>query len=342
MITVQDRIEVRGADLPRLRGMITERYRPGAEARGLRFVEECISPPLRLAEQPNVLWLRWTLPDAAAFWAMRFQSADPAVAAFWRELDGFVLSRERQFLVEAERDLPAPEDVTQFLATPTTWRETAQLFLRDGQGDDARAAFESTLARAAQLPTLITAALARNLVPQHGAGHYTWDLVYPDRASAEAARGTDLWQQVLHPAVQRACRSVAALGLGTIGAGQRAAGLANGIKRTALFRLLPGIDRMRQLRWEQDTLAMAAHIPSIRNWRLSRAEALAWDASDVAPWSYVWEQEYATLEGLNVDYMIHPHHWAFVDRAFDPESGAQIIDTALCHAFCPLVESLIL
>ena len=72
-----------------------------------------------------------------------------------------------------------------------------------------------------------------------------------------------------------------------------------------------------------------------------RKSPLDWDASDVAPWSYVWEQEYATLEGLTVDYMVHPHHWAFVDRSFDTESGAQLIDAALCHAFCPLGQGFI-
>jgi len=39
--------------------------------------------------------------------------------------------------------------------------------------------------------------------------------------------------------------------------------------------------------------------------------------------------------------MVHPHHWAYIDRWFDPESGVQIIDTALCHAFAPLAQSFI-
>lgn len=82
-------------------------------------------------------------------------------------------------------------------------------------------------------------------------------------------------------------------------------------------------------------------IPEILNWRLSRAEALPWNQSDVAPWTYVWEQEFAKLEDLLGPYMTHPHHWAHIDRWFDPESGIQAVDTRLSHAFSPLQESLI-
>ncbi|MFM7784590.1 MAG: Dabb family protein, partial [Gammaproteobacteria bacterium] len=323
------------------RAMIRERYRPGAEARGLRFVEEQVSPPLALADQPNVLWLRWTLPDAAAFWAMRFQSGDPAVAAFWRELDGFVLSRERQFLADAAAELPGPREVTPFRVTPAAWRETAQLTLREGLGEEEIAAFAGTLARAADLPGILRTHLGRNIVVDYGAGHFSWDLVYADRAAADTARRSALWQETLLTALASHCSARAALGLQTVGAGCRLPALGGGIKRTALFRLLPGVDADRQSGWQRDTLEMAAQIPAIRNWRLSRAIALPWDAPAVAPWTWVWEQEYESLDGLTVDYMVHPHHWAFVDRSFDPESGAQIIDTALCHAFCPLERSLI-
>jgi hypothetical protein len=342
VITVQDRIDVAPEQLPRLRAMLRERYLPGALARGLRLEEELVSPPLVLADQCNTLWLRWSLPDAGAFWAMRFRSGDPAVAAFWREVDAFVIARERCFLVSADAQLPGPQDVSAFLASPTQWRETAQLYLREGRPAEDINAFEIELADAcATLPGLATMRIGQNMVPEYGAGHFTLDLVYPDPATAEAARAGAAWREQVLPLLSAQCRAVSALGLGTVGAGARAPDLANGIKRTALFRLLPEVSPEAQDRFERDTLEMAAQIPAILNWRLSRAIALDWDASGCAPWSYVWEQEYATLDGLTVDYMVHPHHWAHVDRSFDPESGVQIIDTALCHAFCPLEASVI-
>lgn len=342
MIVVQDRIEVAGGDLPRLQALLRERYLPGAQARGLELMDELVAPPLLLADQPSVLWLRWTLPDVGAFWAARFQSADPAVGAFWVDIDAFVHRRERHYLVAGDSTLPAPEDTSPYVVEPCAWRETAQLYLRPGISAAERAGLVALLERAAtELPGVSRAELGQNFVPEHGAGDFTWDLLYPDRAAAETARQSASWRKDVLPGLDRYCRARCALGLQTIGAGAREPGLAGGVKRTALFRLLPGVSSELQSRFARDTLEMPAHIPAIRNWRLSKALPLEWDAPEVAPWSYAWEQEYTSLEGLNVDYMVHPHHWAHIDRWFDPESGVQIIDTALCHAFAPLAESVI-
>src|SRR5690606_25961457 len=102
------------------------------------------------------------------------------------------------------------------------------------------------------------------------------------------------------------------------------------------FRMLPDVAADLVDDFVRDTLAMPPHIASIRNWRLSRAIPLDWDATAGDPWTYVWEQEYVDLDGLVVDYMAHPHHWAHVDRWFDVESGAQVVHPALCHAFSGL------
>jgi hypothetical protein len=342
MIVLQDRIDVPAAHLQRLRTLFRERYLPGATARGMTLLDERVSPPLRLADQDNTLWLRWSVPDAGAWWQMRYASGDPAVAAFWREVDGFVTRRERHCLVAGDTPLPAPEDVSSLLVQPTGWRETAQLYLRDAIDDSERAGLEALLQRAgAELPGLHSASIAANFVADYGAGHYTWDLLWSDREAAQRAQGSALWRDELLPALDRCCRARTALGLETLGAGARAPELANAVKRTALFRLLPGIDPELRQRYERDLLEMGAQIPEILNWRLSRALPLAWDASDVPAWSYVWEQEYATLDGLTGPYMAHPHHWAHIDRWFDPESGTQIVDVQLCHAFSPLAGSII-
>ena len=338
MIVVQDRIVLAPGDIARVQALFAERYRPAAAARGLCFIESCVSPPLALADQPSTLWLRWSLEHAGAFWAARSASgADPAVATFWADIDGIVHARERHFLVDGAAPLPEPQDLAPFRVEPQAWRETAQLYLHEDLSDAARSEFATLLADAARaLPGLQSSQLGLNYVADYGAGHFTWDLLYPSRHVADAARASVVWQERILPALAGACRARCALGLETIGAGAREPALRTGVKRTALFRLLPGVSAAAVTRFELDTLEMPAHIDAIRNWRLSRALALDWDASGVRPWSYVWEQEYATLEGLTVDYMVHPHHWAHVDRSFDPESGAQIIDVALCHAFCAL------
>jgi hypothetical protein len=65
----------------------------------LRFERMCITPPLELDDEPTTLLLWWSLPDAAGFWAAkRGAVSDPAVSAFWSEVDRVVDSRSRRFL----------------------------------------------------------------------------------------------------------------------------------------------------------------------------------------------------------------------------------------------------
>jgi hypothetical protein len=339
-IVVQDRFETFAADLPRLRELLAG-YATGAAARGLTLVDEQVSPPLALADQTVVLWVRWTLPDAGGFWTARAQTHAPDVVQFWGDVDALVVSRARTYLLAPDQVGPAPADTRSDTVTPTRWRETAQLYLPAGAGEEEMAALATVLARAVELPGIEAAILSPNYLADLGAGHFTWDLVFPDRETAEVARTSELWTDVLLPALEERCASFSALGLDTIGAGAREPGIAGGVKRTALFRLLPGVDPEVEAQFARDTLAMPAHIASIRNWRLSRAIPLEWDATDGPAWDFVWEQEYADLDGLTVDYMIHPHHWAHVDRWFDLESGAQVVNPALCHAFAGLVEGFI-
>jgi len=313
-IVVQDRFEVAAAHLPELRRLIADDYRPAAATRGLTYVEEHVSPPLPLDDQPVTLWVRWTLPDAGGFWAARAQTHDPSVGAFWAAVEALGASRKRRYLVGPDAMTPAPEDLAPYAVTPALWRETAQLYLPPDAGPEQLDALARVLAKAADLPGIHTAALSANFLADLGAGHFTWDLVYPDRPTAEAARASALWREDILPALDAHCAARSALGLETIGAGARDPELTGGVKRTALFRVLPGVPDAVVDRFAQDTLAMPAHIPAIRNWRLSRAVPLDWDATAAQPWTFVWEQEYVDLDGLNVDYMVHPHHWAHVDR----------------------------
>lgn len=343
MIVVQDRIELSGEQLGAVLALFREHYQPAAAQRGLQFVEMQVSPPLRLRDQPNTLWLRWQVADAGAWWAMRAQSGTPEVAAFWAEVDRHCHARERVYLLPTtDQALPGPEDVSAWTVRSRGHRETAQLALREGISDADRAALLEVLERAGhELPGVEASALGANMAPEYAAGDVTWDLLFADEAAAQAARNSAAWHEQVAPALDRHCRAVHALGMDTLGAGLRQPGLENGIKRTAFFRLLPGVDAETAQRFEADLLEMPAQIPQILNWRLSRARALPWQRSDEAPWTYVWEQEYASLDDLLGPYMIHPHHWAHIDRWFDPESGAQAVDVRLSHAFSPLAQSLI-
>lgn len=342
MIIVQDRIKVSAEHLDRVYSLFMDEYLPEAGARGLAFVESLVAPPLKTASAPVTLWLRWQVADPAAWWAMRAQSSTESVAAFWQALDGLCLARERSYLAPGDTaGLPAGQDVTDFEIGTRGHRETAQLSLREDLTEDGRAELESILGAASSaLPGIEAATLSGNLAPEYAAGDYTWDLLYPDAATAAAARKSGFWIEQIAPALARFCRHCHALELRTIGAGLRRPGITNAVKRTAFFRLLPGMES-RASAFERDLLEMPGHIPEILNWRLSHAQPLPWNSAECAPWSYVWEQEFESIEDLMGPYMMHPHHWAHIDRWFDPESGVQAVDVDLSHAFSPLAQSVI-
>jgi hypothetical protein len=343
MIVVQDKIEVPGSQLARLQQLFRERYISDAAQRGLHFTEFLVSPPLLLTEAPCTLWARWQVADPGAWWAMRAQSGTAAVAAFWADVDALCLSRERSYLGgESPQALPQPVDASSFAISTHGYRETAQLALRDDITPAQRAELEGILREAGgKIPGLAMSSLGANFAPEYAAGHYTWDLSYPDRNTAEAAQRAATWRERILPALDRFCVARHALRLDTVAAGLRRPGIANAIKRTAYFRLLPGTTTQQAREFEQVLLAMPAQIPEIQNWRLSRAGTLPWDTAHGNPWTYVWEQEFASLDDLLGPYMIHPHHWAHVDRWFDPESGVQAVDVRLSHAFCAIEASVL-
>lgn len=356
MIIVQDRIEVGAADRARVARRLLDEYAPRAAKRGLSLIELSSSPPLQLVDQPVSIYVRWSVADVAAWWAMRGASGEPDNVAFWRSLDALIVSRERRYLVPEPRGTghgdaptrapeaswPAPIDLTPHRVATRGWRETVQVHLPASATPTEIASLRDALASASRaLPGIEQTCVAANFVADFGAGHLTWDLRFADRASADAARGSEVWRNGIAPMLGERCARWTALGLETVGAGRTRPKLSQGVKRTALFRALPDAALALLDRWERDLLEMPAHVTSILNWRLARAVVLDWSSADTPRWTHVWEQEFAALEGLTIDYMIHPHHWAHVDRWFDPESGRQIIDTALCHAFSPLESSIL-
>lgn len=346
MIIAEDRIEVAAAHRAELQARLLNDYAPAAARRGLALEGAFVSPPFDLLDQPGLLRVRWQIADIAAWWAMRAAANDPAVPAFWASVAPLIRARERRYWVAeplaggpraAEASWPDPVPTAPFEIATRGWRETVQIHLAPGTQMPAIVALASQLAEASRaLPGLEAVWIAPNHVADFGAGHLTWDLLFPDRARATAARQSPAWLDRIAPTLAREARSWTALGLETIGAGLRRPDLKEGIKRTALFRQLPNVSAAALDRFERDLLEMPAHVPAILNWRLARAVPLAWSSAAAPAWTHVWEQEYDRLEGLTVDYMVHPHHWAHVDRWFDPESGCQLIDTQLCHAFSPL------
>ncbi|MFD3743355.1 Dabb family protein [Nocardia sp. NPDC058633] len=115
---------------------------------------------------------------------------------------------------------------------------------------------------------------------------------------------------------------------GTAGAAERAA--TGSVYRVLLLRVAASTPRATIDRFEADLLRMPRYLPSIRSWQLSRVTR----GTGSSPWTHVWEQEFTDLGGLTGPYLMHPVHWAHVDRWFDPECPEVIVRERICHSFC--------
>lgn len=167
--------------------------------------------------------------------------------------------------------------------------------------------------------------IGRNLEGSWGAGSYTLDLLW--NAGASGDNSTLQFTQV--PGFMRADRVT----YQSIGSGIRDAGLSNGIWRTLLLRARPGVDARQIQELEKDLLRMPNYMQGIRNWNLSKV-------TSESSWTHVWQQEYTRIDDLLGEYLLHPFHWGWVDRWFDPEFPEWTVDN-LSHAFCPLQTSIL-
>ncbi|OBG63899.1 stress responsive protein [Mycobacterium sp. E3298] len=102
------------------------------------------------------------------------------------------------------------------------------------------------------------------------------------------------------------------------------------VYRALLLRVLPDTDVDTVARFEDELTSMPRFIPTIRAWQLSRVD----DAVGASRWTHVFEQEFSDVDALMGPYLMHPIHWAVVDRWFDPECPDVIIRDRVCHSFC--------
>jgi hypothetical protein len=92
----------------------------------------------------------------------------------------------------------------------------------------------------------------------------------------------------------------------------------------------PETDTDTIARFEEELSLMPSFVPAIKAWQLSRVD----DAIGTSQWTHVFEQEFSDVDGLMGPYLMHPIHWAVVDRWFDPECPDVVIRDRLCHSFC--------
>ena len=108
---------------------------------------------------------------------------------------------------------------------------------------------------------------------------------------------------------------------------------AGTVYRTLLLRVAP-VPRHRGRRFEDELRLMPRYVNTITAWQLSRVD----EPVGTSEWTHVFEQEFTDVDGLMGPYLMHPIHWAVVDRWFDPECPDVIIRDRVCHSFCVLAR----
>ena len=102
MYYVMDEFTVQAGKLQLFTGRYAERYVPNAEARGLKLVGSWVNPPVEPEGESIQVVVIWSLDGSPAFWSQsREARQDPTVAEWWREAEGYLLSRERKFMAAA-------------------------------------------------------------------------------------------------------------------------------------------------------------------------------------------------------------------------------------------------
>ena len=100
-IRILDELTVEPGRLDDVRRLMAEGYMAGAADRGMTLEQTWLTPPVELFDQPNTLVYLWSVPDAAAWWAMRGAAGrDPGVGEFWARVDACCVERRRRFLVD--------------------------------------------------------------------------------------------------------------------------------------------------------------------------------------------------------------------------------------------------
>lgn len=102
------------------------------------------------------------------------------------------------------------------------------------------------------------------------------------------------------------------------------------VYRALLLRVLPCTDAQVVARFEDELRLMPRYVKTITAWQLSRVD----EPIGTSEWTHVFEQEFTNLDGLMGPYLMHPIHWAVVDRWFDPECPEAIVRDRVCHSFC--------
>ncbi|MBB3751496.1 hypothetical protein FHT44_003991 [Mycolicibacterium sp. BK634] len=290
-------------------------YAPGARDRGMTLRDVLVSPPIWFDDRPNVVTITWSLPSPQAWWQMTWQGRpDPAVARWWEDVSELVLERNRTVASPADE----VESTNYQVDSPPGVATVGVTRLLDVVESDRERVLDG-LRKAAEAACPLRWLVQPTLPGSRNGG----DILVHMRFSDEMAGAETEFDTVLSdPAITR-----------VNGATYRGTPRRRGdgtVYRTLLLRVAPDVPADDVAAFEQELAMMPRYVPTIQAWQLSQVE----HAVGATSWTHVFEQEFTDADGLMGPYLMHPIHWAVVDRWFDPETTDIIVRDRLCHSFC--------
>lgn len=297
-------------------------YAPGARERGMTVRDVLVSPPIWFDDRSNVVTITWTLPTPQAWWQMTWHGRpDPAVARWWESVADLIVERSRSVASAADDVTAAGASVVD--VPPSTPAGTATLgvtrLVDVDQSERARVlgALRAAAERSGAFRTLVEPTLP-------GSRNGGDILVHLRFADQEVWNKSDFDDALSDPAISR-----------VNGASYQGAPIRRGsgtVYRALLLRVPDDVEADTIASFERELAMMPRYVPTIAAWQLSRVDA----AIGTSDWTHVFEQEFTDVEGLMGPYLMHPIHWAVVDRWFDPETTDIIVRDRVCHSFCEL------
>ncbi|WP_083654237.1 Dabb family protein [Mycobacterium sp. GA-1841] len=293
-------------------------YAPGARARGMTLRDVLVSPPIWFDDRSNVVTVTWSLPSPQAWWEMTWQGRpDPAVARWWDGVTDLVIERDRSVASTAEG--VQMDDVAAHVSIPSSGSTvvgvTRLLDVVESERDRVLSDLREAAHRSGALSPLVQPTLpgSRNggdiLVHLRFSGQEDWD-------------NSDFDDVLADPSIIRVN--------GVTYQGSPVRRGTGSVYRALLLRVPDDVDAETVAAFESELAMMPRYVSTIAAWQLSRVDT----AMGTSDWTHVFEQEFTDVDGLMGPYLMHPIHWAVVDRWFDPETTDVIIRDRVCHSFC--------
>nr|WP_084459145.1 Dabb family protein [Mycolicibacterium houstonense] len=293
-------------------------YAPGARRRGMALRDVLVSPPIWFDDRSNTVTITWTLPSAQAWWQMTWQGRpDPSIAQWWVGVADLVVERSRNVASAADNvdsDTPTSAGTS---ASTATLGVTRLVDVAESERGRVLSALRAAADRSGALRTLVEPTLPGS----RNGGDILVHLRFDTQQSWERSDFDDVLGD---PAISR-----------VNGATYRGAPVRRGsgtVYRALLLRVPDDVEADTVASFERELAMMPRYVSTISAWQLSRVE----QAIGTSEWTHVFEQEFIDVDGLMGPYLMHPIHWAVVDRWFDPETTDMIVRDRVCHSFCGL------